>query len=137
MWIILTLFILGLLGTFAMLTFRAWKIETGLVEYKERGGYVELVPHGSVVSFRKSVVYYTRWIGHVIIMLVIRAWVFSSHAIAKTWYARFPKKEKPVGETSHFLRSVSEYKHRVKKLREKLQEREEAKKEESTGEDQQ
>jgi len=93
----------------------------------------EIVPDIRAEKIKKQIVPYTKKYTHLLIMTAIKTWVLASHSVQKKVKDAFPRvfgqkkikeeNSKENSQTSFFLHSVSEYKAKVKRLRQKVKER--------------
>lgn len=128
MWTLIIIFGLSLIAVLGMLFYRAWQIESGKVDMPESHTGRMLIPDMTFASLKKNVIYYSRQGLHGTIMVAMHAWVRGSHAVGKQAKKIGDKlvKKSPVDGTvektpiSSFLVTMSDYKKKAKRLRERI-----------------
>ncbi len=111
-----------------MLGIQLWKLRKGHIVV-DRASILGTSEHISVAKVKKTLWQTARALVHIAIMQFIRGWALLSHYVAKKWqqwfgYAKPRTDGMPSHKESFFLHSVSEYKNRLKRIKQKLREKE-------------
>ncbi len=130
MLILIVLFAIGLIGAGTMMFLQMNDLRSGKIN-PSHSYIVEPKININVGHMRRTLWQVLRAVVHIIIMKMIRLWAFISHLVAKKWNERFAKKDTsltPTGEPivkreSFFLHSISDYKLKLKKIKQKLKEK--------------
>jgi hypothetical protein len=126
---LIIIFLISVIACFGMLFYKSWQIRVGhaeMTEKKERA----VVSALTFVSLKNSMLYYAKRLSHIAIILVLRFWVWMTHSVSKLIQSKLPKIEDGDGKTnSQFLKTISTYKNRIKRMRERIKEKEETKEE--------
>lgn len=121
-----TLFGVSLVGAAAMLGFQFYRLRSGKVEIS-RTMLETPREHISVAKVKRTIWQTARAVFHIVIMQLIKVWAVITHFVQKKWQQWFGYKtnasENGTQKESFFLHSVSEYKHRLKRIKEKLKEK--------------
>jgi len=126
MWTLIFIFIGSLLATLGMLLFRVWQIKNGKVAVDPDAPEKMIIPEMTFASLKENVLYYGKRAGHLSVMAAIALWIRGSHEVtkhAKKLRLKVKKNEDGTEEKtpiSSFLVTVSEYKKRARKLRERI-----------------
>ena len=126
MYTLIAIFIISLVVLATLLFKKAKQIERGLYD-----GLVEirreLIPDVTLAKVRDNSVQYAKRGGHIVIMTVIKTWVIASHLTDKKLKERFPhifdKAQRSEDRKNVFskIKNIAQvYKHKAKKLRERI-----------------
>lgn len=123
----LSLISLGIITGFV--SYRAWQIRTGEISVLEH--HLGLDKKHGFEKIKGLVAYKSKKAGHWVIMSILKGWVVTSHVVEKkavklknafTTAQKTHAPEDTKKEPSFFLHTISEYKAKVKKFRDKLKE---------------
>jgi len=125
-------FIIGIAGALGILGFQIWRLKSGAIDLDQKAINKPKVQI-DVAQIRRTIWQVLRALVHVAIMQLIRLWAFISHLAQKKWHQWFGYKnagelatpESPKKE-SFFLHSISEYKARLKRIKQKLREKDQS-----------
>lgn len=111
-----------------MLGIQLWKLRKGHI-IVDRASLLQHDGHLSVAKVKRTLWQTARALVHIAIMQFIRGWALLSHYVAKKWqqwfgYSKPHVEGDPKRKESFFLHSVSEYKNRLKRIKQKLREKE-------------
>ncbi len=126
MWTLITIFIASLLAMLGMLLHRAWQIKAGRVFVDEAAPQKMIIPEITFASMKKNVLYFAKRATHTVAMTFINLWVRGTHKVSKQVEKisnKIVKKSEETGEKtniSSFLVTVSEYKKKARRLRERI-----------------
>jgi hypothetical protein len=133
---LIILFAFSLLGSFVILARKSYQIEHGHIEdpvLKERS----ILPPMSVANLRRSTHHLIKTKSHRFFLWMAKWWAIFSHIVSKFISQKLLKEDSLNSSPtlSTFLKSVGEYKNRVRKVRERLEAHDRAKElmEESVG----
>ncbi len=126
MWTLITIFIASLLAMLGMLLHRAWQIKAGRVFVDEAAPQKMIIPEITFASMKKNVLYFAERATHTVARTFINLGVIGTHKVSKQVEKisnKIVKKSEETGEKtniSSFLVTVSEYKKKARRLRERI-----------------
>jgi len=124
---VMTLFWVSFAGVAGMLGFQLWKIRSGKLAVS-KSILEEPREQISVSQMKKTLWQTARILVHIVILQVIRLWAIITHYVQKKWHKHFGyKSAQELGvevKKDSFFRSINEYKHRLKKIKQKLKDKE-------------
>lgn len=123
-WVII--FLIGLLGT-SVLLYREVTILRRHDIQIDNSGEKALIPKEKISDIGEQIWYGVKLNSHRVIISILKGWVVMTHKINK--YIKDKLTSRPEGNenvtVSNFLTAVSEYKQKMKKMRERIKQKDE------------
>lgn len=125
---LIIIFIISLIGSFAILTRKAYQIQKGYIEepvLNERS----ILPPVTVAALRKNTQLLIKTKSHKLFLWLAKWWAILTHLVSKFINQKILKEDtiQSSPTLSTFLKSIGEYKNRVRKVRERLEAHDRAK----------
>ena len=124
------LFIISLLSISGLILYKSWRLRTGRAEHTH-----ESIPHAhkhwfsqdELNALKGRVWETTKSKLHLAILSIIKTWIVIVHIVQKRLREKFPKVFKEStpeekGKSSPFLKTVAEYKTKIKRFKKKIKE---------------
>lgn len=125
---LIIIFAISLIGSFAILARKSYQIEKGYIEdtvLKERS----ILPPVTVALIRRNTQMLIKTKSHKLFLVIAKWWAIFAHIVSR-FISQKLLKENTISSSptlSTFLKSVGEYKNRVRKVRERLEAHDRAK----------
>ncbi len=125
---LIIIFAVSLIGSFAILARKSYQIEKGYIEdpvLKERS----ILPPVTVATIRKNTQLLIKTKSHKLFLWLAKWWAILTHLVSKFISQKILKEDtiQSSPTLSTFLKSIGEYKNRVRKVRERLEAHDRAK----------
>lgn len=125
---LIIIFAFSLLGSFLLLARKAYQIDKGYIEdpiLKERS----ILPPVTVTYLRRNTQTFVKTKSHKLFLWMAKWWAIITHIVSRFIEQKILKEESIQSSPtlSTFLKSVGEYKNRVRKVRERLEAHDKAK----------
>ncbi len=125
---LIIIFAVSLIGSFAILARKSYQIENGYIEdpvLNERS----ILPPMTVAALRKNTHRIIKTKSHKLFLWLAKWWAILTHVVSKFISQKILKEDtiQSSPTLSTFLKSVGEYKNRVRKIRERLEAHDRAK----------
>lgn len=118
------IFLLGLIGVGVILTREVLAIEKEGGEIEHTAGKM-LLPRDRITEATKEGLFSLQLILHRAVIAILRSWVIFTHKVNKWIRDKIASRpEGGGGAVSNFLSTVSEYKEKMRKMRERLERKE-------------
>lgn len=128
MTVLIIIFAVSLIGSFSILARKSYQLENGHIDepiLKERS----ILPPMTVAALRRSTQFLIKSKSHKLFLWLAKWWAILTHLVSKFVSQKLLKEDtiQSSPTLSTFLKSVSEYKSRVRKVRERLEAHDRAK----------